>query len=97
MTTLLVWSLVDIESPRLITSDNHVIDLLNSDPAAWQQHISCMNKQRVLDQVNRWKIAIQAGADAINAYGYAMNGNGYDFPHWLLREEDACSEGLSDH
>lgn len=88
MTVLLIWSLVDVEAPLLITSENQVIDLSTSNPVAWQHHISCKNKQRVLDQVNRWKIAVHAGADAIDAYGYAISGNGYDFPDWLLDEHD---------
>ena len=85
MTVLLIWSLADIEPPRLITSDNQVIDLLTSDPAAWQKHISHLKKQRILDQVSRWKIAVEAGANAIDAYGYAIGGNTYDFKEWLLR------------
>jgi len=89
MTVLLIWSLADVEAPLLITSENQVIDLLTSDPVDWQHHISCKNKQRVLDQVNRWIIAIHAGADAIDAYGYAMNGNEYDFPEWLQHERDS--------
>ena len=89
MTVLLIWSLVDIEAPRLITSDNQVIDLLTSNPVAWQQYISHKNKQRVLDQINRWKIAVQAGANAIDAHGYAIDGNGYDFPDWLKHEDNS--------
>ena len=92
MTVLLIWSLANIEAPLLITSENQAIDLLSSDPVAWQQHISCKNKLRVLDQVNRWKIAIQAGANAIDAYGYAVSGNGYDFPEWLLHEGESYSQ-----
>lgn len=88
MTVLLIWSLADIEAPLLITSENQVIDLLTSDPIAWQQHISRKNQQRVLNQLNRWKVAIQAGANAIDAYGYAVSGHGYDFPEWLLHEGD---------
>lgn len=97
MTVLLIWSLADIEAPLLITSENQVIDLLTSDPAGWQQHISCKNKKRVLDQVNRWKIAVHSGANALDAYGYAMSGNGYDFHHWLLNESGNHSERPSGH
>lgn len=97
MTVLLVWSLVDIEAPRLITSDNQVIDLLTSDPVAWLQHISRKKKQHVLAQVNRWEIAVEAGADAINAYGYAISGNGYDFPDWLRHEGDSYPQCLLGH
>lgn len=89
MTALLVWPLVNMEAPRLITSDNQVINLLTSNPATWQQHISRKNKQRVLNQINRWKIAVQAGANAIDAYGYAIDGNGYDFPDWLQHADDS--------
>lgn len=97
MTVLLIWSLVDIEAPLLITSENQVIDLLSSNPAAWQQHISRKNKQRVLDQIQRWKVAIQAGADAIEAYSYAIDGDGYDFHHWLLNESGNHPERSSGH
>lgn len=84
MTALLIWPLVDIEAPRLITSDYQVIDLLTSSHDAWQQYISPGNKRRVIEQVHRWSVAIEAGADAIDAYSYAVDGNGYDFPDWLL-------------
>lgn len=92
MTVLLIWSLADIEAPLLITSENQVIDLLTSDPVDWQHHIPCKNKQRVMDQVNRWRIAIQSGANAIDAYGYAVSGNGYDFPGWLQHEGESYSQ-----
>jgi hypothetical protein len=32
MTVLLIWSLVDTQPPRLITSDKRVIDLSETDP-----------------------------------------------------------------
>ena len=71
--------------------------LLNSDPITWQQHISRKNKQRVLDKIRRWEVAVQAGSDAIDAYGYAIGGNGYDFSDWLLREGDTYPQRLVGH
>ena len=40
MTVLLIWSMVDLQSPRIITSDKHVIDLSDTDPAIWVSYIS---------------------------------------------------------
>jgi len=92
MTALLIWPLVETEAPRLITSDYQVIDLLESNPVSWQQYISPENKHRVLEQIHRWNIAVEAGADAIDAYSYAVDGNGYDFSNWLLQQENNYPE-----
>jgi hypothetical protein len=94
MTVLLVWSLVDIEAPRLITSDNQVIDLLANNPIVWQQHISPENIRRILEQVHRWKVAVEAGASAIDAYGYAINGNGYGFSDWIHNESSSHTDRI---
>ena len=83
MTVLLIWSLVDIQSPFIITSDKHVIDLSETDPAIWASYISEQNKLRVVDEVWRWEVAVAAGADATEAYGYAIGGIGIDFQTWL--------------
>ena len=91
MTVLLIWSLVDIQSPCIITSDKDVIDLLETDPAIWVSHISEENKPRVVAEVQRWQTAVEAGADATEAYGYAIGGIGLDFQTWLVNEKDSCS------
>ena len=91
MTVLLIWSMVDIQSPRIITSDKHVIDLLTTDPAIWLSHISEGNKVRVMAEVHRWKSAVAAGADAIEAHGYAVGGIGVDFQSWLIKERESHS------
>ena len=91
MTVLLIWSLVDTQSPRIITSDKHVIDLSETDPAIWASHISEENKRRVLAAVRRWETAVTAGADAIEAYGYAVGGIGVDFQTWLTKEREFYS------
>lgn len=91
MTVLLIWSMMDIQSPRIITSDNYVIDLLETDPAIWAGHISEENKLRVVAEVYRWESAVAAGADAIEAYGYAVGGIGVDFQTWLIKERGPCS------
>ena len=86
MTVLLIWSLVDTQSPRIITSDKRVIELLETDPAIWASHISEENKRRVLAEIQRWETAVIAGADATEAYGYAIGGIGVDFQTWLTNE-----------
>ena len=91
MTVLLIWSLVDIQSPCIITPEKHVIDLLETDPAIWTSHISEKNKLRVVTEVQRWEIAVTGGADAIEAYGYAVGGIGVDFQTWLKKEKESCS------
>lgn len=91
MTVLLVWPLMDLQSPRIITSDKHVIDLLETDPTIWVNHISEENKQRVVAEVLRWETAVGAGADATEAYGYAVGGIGVDFQTWLIKENESCS------
>jgi len=91
MTVLLVWPLVDLHSPRIITSDKHVIDLLETDPTIWVKQISEENKQRVVAEVQRWETAVEAGADATEAYGYAVEGIGVDFQTWLVKEKESYS------
>ena len=86
MNALLVWSLETIESPRLITDDKHVIDLVKTESEIWTNYISVENKQRVLSEVERWKSAVAAGADANQAYGYAIGGVGVDYMTWLVKE-----------
>jgi len=91
MTVLLIWSLLDIQSPRIITSDKHVIDLLETDPVIWAGHISEGNKLRVVTEIHRWESAVAAGADAIEAHGYAVGGTGVDFQTWLIKEREPSS------
>jgi len=90
MTVLLIWSMVDIQSPRIITHDKHVIDLLETDLAIWTSYISEENKMRVVAEVRRWESAVEAGADAIEAYGYSVGGIGIDFQTWLTKERESC-------
>lgn len=97
MTALLIWPLVDNEAPRLITSDYQVIDLLASDPSGWQKHISPENKHRILEQIHRWQVAVHAGADAIDAYSYAIGGNGYGFSDWFLQQKDKYPSCIFGH
>ena len=91
MTVLLIWSLVDVQSPRIITSDKHVIDLLETDPVIWASYISEENKLRVVDEIHRWESAVAAGADAVEAYEYAVGGICIDFQTWLIKERESCS------
>ena len=69
MNVLLVWSLETIESPRIITTAKQVIDLVKTNTEIWIHYISGENRQRVLREVQRWKVAVAAGADANQAYG----------------------------
>jgi hypothetical protein len=39
MNVLLVWSLEAIESPRLITDDRQVIDLVKTDAERWIDYL----------------------------------------------------------
>ena len=91
MTVLLIWSLVDTQPPRLITSDKRVIDLSKTDPAIWASYLSEENKRRVLAAVRRWETAITAGANAIESHGYAVSGIGVDYQTWLANERESCS------
>lgn len=92
MRVLLVWSLETIESPRIITANKHVIDLVKTDTDIWINYISVENKQRVISEVQRWKAAVAAGADANQAYGYAIGGVGVDYTTWLEKEQEALSD-----
>jgi hypothetical protein len=87
MNVVLVWSLETIESPRIITTDKHVIDLVKTNTEIWIHYISGENRQRVLREVQRWKVAVAAGADANQAYGYATGGVGLDYWTWLEKEQ----------
>jgi len=91
MTVLLIWSLVETQSPCIITSDKRVIDLSDTDSSIWASHISEENKQRVLAAVRRWETAVTAGADATEAYGYAIGGIGVDFQTWRTNERASYS------
>jgi hypothetical protein len=91
MTAILLWPLVDIESPRLITSDMRVIDLLATNPSLWVSHLSLENQQRILEELYRWETAVLAGANAIEAHGYAVGGAGIDFRTWLQTDREVCS------
>jgi hypothetical protein len=91
MTVLLIWSLVDIQSPRIITSDKRVINLLATDPTIWSSYISEENKLRVVAEIHRWESAVASGANAIEAHGYAVGGIGVDFQSWLIKERESCS------
>ena len=91
MTVLLIWSLVETQSPRIITSDKRVIDLSETDPAIWASYISEENKRRVLAAVQRWETAVMAGADATEAYGYAIGGIGVNFQTWRTNERASYS------
>ena len=86
MSVLLVWSLEDLESPRIITSENNIIDLVMTDPVIWTNYISPGNKQRVISEVQRWKMAVASGAGAMHAYGYAVTGAGQDYQSWIDNE-----------
>jgi len=92
MNVVLVWSLEAIESPRIITTDKHVIDLVKTNTDIWIHYISIENKQRVISEVQRWKVAVAAGADANQAYGYAIGDVGVDYGIWLEKEEKLLSE-----
>ena len=92
MNVLLVWSLETIESPRLITDDKHVIDLVKTETDIWINYISVENKQRVISEVQRWKAAVAAGADANQAYGYAIGGVGLDYGTWLEKEQELLAD-----
>ena len=89
MTVLLIWSLVDVQSPRIITSDKHVIDLLETDPVIWASYISEENKLRVVAEIHRWESAVAAGADAVEAYEYDVGGIGIDFQTWRIKESES--------
>ena len=92
MNVVLVWSLETIESPRIITTDKHVIDLVKTDREIWITYISGEHKQRVICEVQRWKVAVAAGADANQAYGYAIGGVGLDYGTWLEKEQELLAD-----
>ena len=86
MSVLLVWSLEDMLPPCIITPDIDIIDLTDKEPEIWAEYISPANRQRVVSEVQRWKSAVEAGADAIHAYGYAIGGADMDYWTWLLKD-----------
>ena len=92
MNVVLVWSLETIESPRIITTDKQVIDLVKTNTEIWIHYISVENRQRVLREVQRWKVAVAAGADANQAYGYAIGGVGLDYRTWLEKEQELLAD-----
>lgn len=83
MSVLLVWSLEDMLPPCIITPDTIVVDLTHTGPEIWAEYISPVNRQRVVSEVHRWKLAAEGGADANQAYGYAIGGAGIDYRTWL--------------
>ena len=86
MSVLLIWSLEDMLPPCIITPDIVVIDLADTEPEIWAEYISPENRQRVLSEVQRWMLAAEAGADANQAYGYAIGGAGIDYRIWVQSE-----------
>ena len=87
MSVLLVWSLEAMLPPCIITSETGVIDLTGAEQQVWADYISPENRQRVISEVHRWKTAVEAGADANQAYGYAIGGAGKDYWSWLLKNK----------
>ena len=83
MSVLLIWSLEDMLPPCIITPDIVVIDLADTEPEIWAEYILPANRHRVLSEVQRWMLAAEAGADANQAYGYAIGGAGIDYRTWV--------------
>ena len=83
MNVLLIWSLEEMLPPCIITPDSLVIDLTNTEPEIWAEYISPANRQRVVSEVQRWKLAAEDGANADQAYEYAMGGAGIDYRTWV--------------
>ena len=69
----------------IITLETGVIDLTGAEQQIWEDFISPENRQRVISEVHRWQTAVEAGADAGHAYGYAIGGAGTDYWTWLLK------------
>ena len=91
MSVLLVWSLDAMLPPCIITSETNVIYLTGDEQQIWADYISPENRQRVMSEVHRWKIAVEAGADANQAYGYAISGAGVGYRNWLLKNGESIS------
>jgi hypothetical protein len=66
-----------------------VIDLLATNPSLWVSHLSLENQQRILEELYRWETAVLAGANAIEAHGYAISGAGINLQTWLMTEREA--------
>jgi len=92
MGVLLVWSLEAMLPPCIFTSENCVIDLTGAEHEHWEDYISPENRKRVIGEVHRWKTAVDAGADARQAYGYAIGGANQDYWTWLFKNGDPVSE-----
>jgi hypothetical protein len=90
MSVLLVWSLEAMLPPCIITSEIDVIDLTGAEHEFWAEYISPENRQRVISEVHRWKSAVEAGADANQAYGYAIGGAGIDYRTWLVKNTETA-------
>ena len=92
MSVLLVWSLEAMLPPCIITPETGVIDLTDAEQQLWEDFISPENRQRVINEVHRWQTAVEAGADANQAYGYAIGGSGQNYWAWLLKNRDLVSD-----
>ena len=91
MSVLLVWSLEAMLPPCIITPETGVIDLTGTEQQIWEDFISPENRQRVISEVHRWQTAVEAGANAGQAYGYATGGAGQEYWTWLLNNGDLVS------
>ena len=86
MTGLLVWSLEAMLPPCIFTTESGVIDLTGTEHENWENYISPENRKRVISEVHRWKAAVEDGADANQAYGYAIGGAGITYRSWLAKD-----------
>jgi len=92
VTVLLVWSLEAMLPPCIVTFESGVIDLTGIEHENWEKYISPENRQRVISEVHRWMTAVEAGADAGQAYWYAIGGANQDYWTWLLKNGDSVTE-----
>ena len=92
MSVLLVWSLEAMLPPCIITPETVVIDLTGTEQQIWEDFISPENRQRVISEVHRWQSAVEAGADANQAYGYAIGGAGQKYWAWILNNGKLVSD-----
>ena len=92
MSVLLIWSLEAMLPPCIITSETGVIDLTVAEQQIWEDFISPENRHRVINEVHRWQTAVEAGADANQAYGYAIGGASQNYWAWLLKNGDLVSD-----
>ena len=91
MSVLLIWSLEAMLPPCIVTPDHGMMDLTTTKLEIWTEYISPENRQRVISEVQRWKTAVEAGANANQAYGYAIGGAGTDYWTWLLKNRKLIS------